>query len=154
MIKKLLTILLVFPIMCFAQAQYVSAVPLTNFNGSTCRVLVADYRPGSFVYYLGNCGLTGLKGTAAYITAWNHSNHIQIIRGNFSSGKAESFTKVTYINIVERTVTTYEESQSIHINKRNYQLDDILADAKQSGVKIDSSNMAYINFANYIDVLE
>jgi hypothetical protein len=61
---------------------------------------------------------------------------------------------VTYINIVERTVTTYEESQSIHINKRNYQLDDILADAKQSGVKIDSSNMAYINFANYIDVLE
>ncbi len=154
MIKKLLTILLVFPIMCFAQAQYVSAVPLTNFNGSPCRVLVADYRPGSTVYYLGNCGLTGLKGTAAYITAWNHSNHIQIIRGNFSSGKAESFTKVTYINIVERTVTTYEESQSIHINKRNYQLDDILADAKQSGVKIDSSNMAYINFANYIDVLE
>ena len=154
MIKKLLAFLLVFPVLCFAQAQYVSAVPLTNFNGSTCRVLVSDYRPGSSVMYLGNCGLMGLKGTAAYITAWNHSNHIQVVRGNFSSGKAESFTKVTYINIIERTVTTYEESQSIHINKRSYQLDDILADAKQSGVRIDSSTMAYITFANYIDVLE
>jgi hypothetical protein len=151
--KKLLFALLLLPTICFAQAQYVSAVPLNN-NGSACTVSVADYRPGSNVFYLGNCGWTGLKGTAAYITAWNHSNHIRIVRGNFSSGKAESFSKVTYINFVDRTVETYEESQSVKINTKNYDLDGILADAKQSGVRIGSGNMAYITFANYIDVFE
>jgi hypothetical protein len=151
--KKLLFALLLLPTLCFAQAQYVSAVPLNN-HGSTCKVSVSDYRPGSTVFYLGDCGWTGLKGTAAYITAWNHSNHVQIVRGNFSSGKAESFSKVTYINFVDRTVATYEESQSIKINTKSYDLDGILADAKQSGVRMNGGNMAYITFANYIDVFE
>ena len=152
--KKLLFIFLMLPVLCFAQAQYVSALPLDNPNNSTCRVLVPEYRPGSSVFYLGNCGWAGLNGTAAYIAAWNHSNHVRIVRGNFSSGKAESFSKVTYINFVNRKVLTYEESQSIRVNTKSYDLDGILADARQAGVKMGNSSMAYIAFANYVDVFE
>jgi hypothetical protein len=155
MIKNILLIfaLLLSPL-CFAQAQYVAADPIDKPGGSTCKVLVTEYRPGSGVMYFGDCGWTGLKGIAAYVHGWNQSNHIRVVRGNFSGGKAESFTKVTYINKIERTIMTYEENSYSKLNMKLYQLDDVITDATQAGMKIDHTIMTYVKLANYIDVFE
>ena len=153
--KKIFVVFaLILPVICFAGELAVSIAPVDNPNGSKCKVVLMDYKPGSAAVYLGNCGWTGLKGEGAYVQAWNHSNHIKIVRGQFSSGRVESFAKVTYINRVTNTVETYEESTYLSRRRGAYYLDDLLADAKQSGLGLDNSISAYIKFANYIDLKE
>jgi hypothetical protein len=132
----------------------VSAAPLDNPRGSRCKVVLTDYKPGSAAMYVGSCGWTGLNGTAAYVQGWNHSNHIKVVRGQFISGRVESFAKVTYINKVANVVQTYEESSYMTRNVNTYQLGDLLADAHQTGLNFDNTVSAYIKLANYIDIRE
>ena len=152
--SKYFLFLLLLPTICFAQSQYISAYPMDNPEGKTCKVLVNDYKPGSTVVYVGDCGMMGLKGVAAYIQAWNHANHIRIVRGQFNSGKAISDTKVTYINRVRGTITTFDEGAYYKSTAKLYKLDDVITDAVQSGIKLDGSVVAYVRLANYIDVFE
>jgi hypothetical protein len=142
----------VLPSVCFGDEATVSAVSMQNRGN--CNVTVPYYRPGSSVMYMGDCGWTGLKGTAAYIQSWNHSNHIRIVRGEFSSGRIQSFAKVTYINAVTRSVETYEQNSYATQNFNTHALDDVLADAKQSGVRFSKNATDYITLANYIDTKE
>ena len=121
-----------------AQEMAVNAMPLNNSIGSTCKVVLSDYRAGSVVTYTGKCGWYGLSGVSGYIQAWNHSNHIKIVRGVFNSGKAVSWTKVTYINKVSRTIETYEEDEWLTNNRKTHNFDDREADARQAGL--------YLNF--------
>jgi hypothetical protein len=155
--KKLLLVfaLLLLPqTICLADEMAVSAAPLDNPSGSRCKVILSDYRSGSAAQYVGNCGWTGLNGTGAYVQGWNHSNHIKVVRGQFVSGRVESFAKVTYINKVKNIVQTYEENSYMSRNFTTYQLGDILADAHQSGLNFDNTVSAYIKLANYIDIRE
>jgi hypothetical protein len=151
-------ILLVFALLLsplsFAQEMAVSAAPLDNPTGSRCKVILSEYKAGSAAQYLGSCGWTGLNGTGAYVQGWNHSNHIKVVRGQFVSGRVESFAKVTYINKVNNVVQTYEESSYMTRNITSYQLGDLLADAHQAGLNFDSTVSAYIKLANYIDIRE
>jgi hypothetical protein len=151
-------ILLVFALLlsplCHADEMAVSAAPLDNPSGSRCKVVLTEYKPGSAAMYYGSCGWTGLKGTAVYVQGWNHSNHIKVVRGQFESGKIESFAKVTYINKVTNVVETYEESSYMKQSKNVYHLGDLLADAHQSGLHFDNTVSAYIKLANYIDIRE
>jgi hypothetical protein len=151
-------ILLVFALLLsplsFAQEMAVSAAPLDNPTGSRCKVILSEYKAGSAAQYLGSCGWTGLNGTGAYVQGWNHSNHIKVVRGQFVSGRVESFAKVTYINKVNNVVQTYEESSYMTRNITIYQLGDLLADAHQVGLNFDSTVSAYIKLANYIDIRE
>jgi len=152
--KILVFAILLSPLACFSQSQYVNAHPIDNPNGEACKVLVAEYHAGAKVSYLGQCGWKGLKNTAAYISKWNHSNHIQIVRGNFSSGEADPPTKVTYINVIRRTITTYEETYPVKRNMRRYRLDDVVSEAKQASIQIDDGDIGYIKLANYVDIFE
>jgi hypothetical protein len=152
--NKFLIFALILPSICFADEMAVSAGFMDNPSGSRCKVVLSDYRPNSAAVYLGNCGWTGLKGIGAYVQAWNHSNHVKIVRGQFSSGRVEGYAKVTYINRLTNTVETYEESSYTIRNSNSYSLDGVLADARQSGLQFDSSVSAYIKFANYIDLRE
>jgi hypothetical protein len=142
------------PTLCFAQAQYVAAGQMGNPQGSTCKVLVSEYRPGSGVEYLGTCGWYGLKGIAAYVQGWNHSNHIRVVRGEFSSGKPLATTKVMYINMISKKVSTYYENEYQKTQIKVYNLDDIVTDAIQAGVLLNGDIISYVSLANYIDVLE
>jgi hypothetical protein len=151
--KKLLFVFLMLPALCFAEPQYIAAAPMGN-SGADCRVLVSDYRPGSYVEYLGGCGWQGLKGTAAYVQAWNHSNHTRVVRGVFSSGKPIATTKVMYINGVSKKIVTYNENDYQRLNVKVYNLDDVLTDAVKAGVNINDDTMSYIRLANYIDIFE
>jgi len=152
--KKLLVLLALMPSLCFAAGEFISAVPVDQPNGSTCKVYVSEYHVGSGVMYLGECGWYGLKGTAAYVQGWNYANHIRIVRGNFKYGQAMAYSKVTYINKIAKTIQTYEEFSNSKENFKQYNLDDILADVAQARMPLDNSIMAYIKFANYIDTLE
>jgi hypothetical protein len=155
--KKLLLIfalVLLIPSVCFGNGTAVAASEIDNPKGNKCRVVLTEYRPNSGVMYVGNCGWTGLKGIGAYVQGWNHSNHIKIVRGHFESGTVQSYAKVTYINKLEGTVQTYEESMFITKNSRQYYLADLLADANQSGLYFDNTVFAYIKFANYVDMRE
>jgi hypothetical protein len=155
MIKNILLIFaLVLPVLCFADEAAISATPLDSYGGNRCKVFVPQYRAGSAVMYTGSCGWTGLSGTAAYVQTWNHGNHIRIVRGQFASGQIQSFAKITYINMVKKTVETYEQNSYTTQNFNEHHLDDILADAKQSGLRFDNTAMAYIKLANYIDMRE
>jgi len=132
-----------------------NAMPLDNPTGSTCAVTLSDYYAGSVVMYTGQCGWGGLKGVAAYIQAWNHSNHIKIVRGVFNNSKAASWSKVTYINKVARTIETYEEDYWMTRNRKSYNYDNMETDARQAGLQLDFNKAsAYLKFANYIDVHE
>lgn len=150
--KLLLALTVALPSICFADEMLVSAVSMQN--NSTCNITVPQYKPGSSVMYLGDCGWMGLKGTAAYVQAWNHSNHIRIVRGEFSSGKIQSFAKVTYINMVTRSIETYEQNSYSTQNQNNHNLDEVLTDAKQAGVRFYKKPTDYITLANYIDTKE
>jgi len=155
--KKLLLIfalVLLIPSVCLGNGISVSASEIDNPSGSRCRVVLTDYRPNSGVMYVGNCGWTGLKGIGAYVQAWNHSNHIKVVRGHFESGTVQSFAKVTYINRLEGIVQTYEESMFITKNLRQYELADLISDANQSGLHFNNTVFAYIKFANYVDIRE
>jgi hypothetical protein len=152
MSKLLLTLAIVLPSICFADQVVVSAVSMQD--QSTCNVTVPQYKPGSSVMYLGNCGWTGLKGTGAYVQAWNHSNHIKIVRGEFYSGKIQSFAKITYINMVTRSIETYEQNTYSTQNLNTHDLDNVLTDAKQAGVRFYKKPTDYITLANYIDTKE
>ena len=152
--KKILFTLLLVPAICFAQSQYVAALAMDDERAPTCKVLVSDYHAGAGVMYLGDCGWTGLKGIAAYVQGWNHSNHIRIVRGQFSSGKPEGGTKVTYINRIKGTITTFEEDGFYKSGTKVYKLDNVITDAVQSGVKLDGAIISYVRLANYIDVFE
>jgi hypothetical protein len=88
------------------------------------------------------------------VQGWNHSNHIKVVRGQFVSGRIETFAKVTYINKVNNVVQTYEESSYMTRNIASYQLGDLLADAHQVGLNFDNTVSAYIKLANYIDIRE
>jgi len=155
MIKNILLIFaLVLPVLCFADEAAISATPLDSYGGNRCKVFVPQYRAGSAVMYTGSCGLTGLSGTGAYVQTWNHGNHIRIVRGQFASGQIQSFAKITYINMVKKTVETYEQNSYTTQNFNEHYLDDILADARQSGLRFDNTAMAYIKLANYIDMRE
>jgi hypothetical protein len=155
MIKNILLVFaLLLPPLCFAQEVAVSAAPLDNPSGSRCKVVLTDYKAGSAAQYLGSCGWTGLNGTGAYVQGWNHSNHIKVVRGQFVSGRIETFAKVTYINKVNNVVQTYEESSYMTRNITSYQLGDLLADAHQVGLNFDNTVSAYIKLANYIDIRE
>jgi hypothetical protein len=138
-----------------AQEMVINAMPLGDPRGSTCKVVLAEYRPGSVVMYSGKCGWHGLSGVAGYIQSWNHSNHIKIVRGAFDSGRAVSWTKVTYINKVNKTIETYEEDEWITNNRKIHKYDDVEADARQAGLGLNFNKSASLfAFANYIDVLE
>jgi hypothetical protein len=152
--KKFLLLLALLPSLCIAKGEFVNAVPMDNSDGKTCKVFVSDYKQGSDVRYLGNCTWFGLSGTAAYVQNWNFSNHIKIVRANFQYGQIKSYAKVTYINRVNKTIYTYDEFLGYTDNVKNYNLDDILADASQAGLAMDNNIMAYIKFANYIDTME
>ena len=152
--KKLIAVLMLAPALCFAESRYIAAQPMDQPNGSTCKVLVADYRPGSGVMYLGTCGWTGLKGVASYTQGWNAGNHIKVVRGEFDSGKPLSVTKVMYLNKVNKTIHTYEQSEYGTGMSKKYNLDDVLTDAKQAGLRLDNSIMAYTKLANYLDIFE
>lgn len=152
--KKLLLLLALIPSWCFAAGEFVIASPMDKPNGSDCRVYVSQYHVGSNVLYLGNCGWYGLKGVAAYVQAWNHSNHVRIVRSVFNYGQPTTYSKVTYINKLNDTVQTYEEYGSRIENIKQYNLNDMLVDSLQAGLKIDYSTMDYIKFANYIDTME
>ena len=144
----------ILPALCIAEPAYIGATPMDEPNGRPCRVYISDYRPGSGAMYLGTCGWTGLKGIASYTIGWNHGNHIRVVRGQFDYGKPVSATKVTYFNKVQGTITTYTQSEFSRSNVRNYNLDDVLTDAQQAGIRINSSIMAYTTIANYLDVFE
>jgi hypothetical protein len=150
-------ILLVFALLlstaAYADGAFVMASPIDNPNGKECKVFVPDYHAGSGVMYLGNCGWFGLNGIAAYVQGWNYANHIKIVRGSFEYGQVKSYSKVTYINKVNKTIQTYEQSYRMP-EVRQYNLDEILTDAVQAGLPIDNSIMSYVKFANYIDTLE
>lgn len=152
--RLLFALVLLIPSVCFGNGTSVSASEIDNPKGNKCRVVLTEYRPNSGVMYVGNCGWAGLKGIGAYVQGWNHSNHIKIVRGHFESGTVQSFAKVTYINKLEGTVQTYEESMFIIKNSRQYDLADLLADANQSGLHFDNTVFAYIKFANYVDMRE
>jgi hypothetical protein len=140
--------------LCVAQSAYINAVPMDQRGGTPCKVFVSDLRPGSEAMYLGTCGWMGLKGIASYTIGWNHGNHIRVVRGQFDSGKPVFSTKVTYFNKVEGTITTYIQSDYGRSSFKKYQLDDVLVDAKQVGLRLDDSIMAYTKIANYLDVFE
>lgn len=150
--KLLLALAVVLPSICFGDEATVSAVSMQDRG--TCNVTVPQYRPGSSVLYMGECGWTGLKGTAAYIQHWNHSNHIRIVRGQFSSGKIQSFAKITYINMITRSIETYEQNSYTTQNVNTHELDGVLTDAKQAGVRFSKNATDYITLANYIDTKE
>lgn len=152
--KLLLVFALLLPALSFADEMAISAAPLDNVGGSRCKVILSDYRAGSAAQYVGKCGWTGLTGTGAYVQGWNHSNHIKVVRGQFVSGRVESFAKVTYINKVTNVVETFEESNYMTRNSNVYHLGDILADAHQAGLHFDNTVSAYIKLANYIDMRE
>ena len=152
--KKILAAFLLLPTLCFAEARYIAATQMDQPNGSTCKVLVDEYHAGSGVMYLGECGWTGLKGIASYTQGWNYGNHIRVVRGEFSSGKPISVTKVMYLNKVNKTIHTYEQGEYSKSGIKRYNLDDVLADANQAGLRLDNSIMAYTKLANYLDVFE
>lgn len=138
-----------------AQEMAINAMPLDNPTGSTCKVVMSEYRAGSVVMYTGKCGWNGLYGIAGYIQAWNHSNHIKIVRGMFNNGKANSWTKVTYINKVSKTIETYEEDEWLTNNRKTHNFDDMEADARQAGLVLNFNKASSLfKFANYIDVRE
>ena len=152
--KKLLLFLALIPSWCFAVGEFVIAAPINKTNGSNCKVYVSDYHVGSDVMYLGDCGWYGLKGIAAYVQGWNHSNHVRIVRSVFNYGQPTTYAKVTYINKIKDTIQTYEQYGSRIENIKQYNLNDMLTDSLQAGLKIDYSTMDYITFANYIDTFE
>jgi hypothetical protein len=155
MIKKILLIFaLVLPVTCLADEMAVAAMPIDGYSGNRCKVFIPQYRAGSSVMYTGSCGWAGLSGTGAYVQTWNHGNHIRIVRGQFASGQIQSFAKITYINMVKKTVETYEQNSYTTQNFNEHHLDDILADARQSGLRLGNTPMAYIKLANYIDMRE
>lgn len=138
-----------------AQSMAVNAMPLDDPRGSTCKVVMSEYRAGSVVMYTGKCGWYGLSGVAGYIQAWNHSNHIKVVRGVFENGRAVSWTKVTYINKVKRTVETYEEDEWITENRKTHNFDDMETDARQAGLYLNFNKAeSLFKFANYVDVHE
>jgi hypothetical protein len=138
-----------------AQEMAINAMPLDNPTGSTCKLVMAEYRAGSVVMYTGKCGWNGLYGIAGYVQAWNHSNHIKIVRGMFNNGKAVSWTKVTYINKVNRTIETYEEDEWITNNRKTHNFDDRETDARQAGLYLNFNKAeSLFKFANYIDIHE
>ena len=140
-----------------AQEMSVNAMPLDNPTGSTCKVVMSEYRAGSVVMYTGNCGWSGLHGIAGYIQAWNHSNHIKIVRGLFRNSKAVSWAKVTYINKIDKTIETYEEDEEPWMtkNRKTHNFDDMEADARQAGLVLNFNKASSLfKFANYIDVRE
>ena len=138
-----------------AQEMAVNAMPLDDPRGSTCKLVMAEYRAGSVVMYTGKCGWNGLYGIAGYIQAWNHSNHIKIVRGMFNNGRAVSWTKVTYINKVSRTIETYEEDEWITNNRKTHNFDDRETDARQAGLHLNFNKAeSLFKFANYIDIHE
>jgi len=105
--KKLLVLFALLPTLCMGMGIFVNADEMDNLNGSKCKVYVSQYHSGSGIMYLGNCGWYGLKGPAAYVLAWNDSNHVLIVRGDFKYAQAKAYTKVTYINIIKNTIQTY-----------------------------------------------
>ena len=154
-------LILCLTLMCLeAQAQEMrvrNAMPLDNPTGSTCEVVLSEYYAGSVVMYAGSCGWYGLKGVGGYIQAWNHSNHIKIVRGVFDSGRAVSWAKVTYINRVKNTIETYEEDEEPWMtkNRKTHKLDDIETDARQAGLALNFNRASsLLKLANYVDVLE
>jgi hypothetical protein len=152
--KKLLVLFALLPTLCMGMGIFVNADEMDNLSGSKCKVHVSQYHSGSGIMYLGNCGWYGLKGPAAYVQAWNHSNHVMIVRGDFKYAQAQAHTKVTYINKVKNTIETYEEFGGYKENVKTYNFHDILADAVQAGFQIDSKVITYVKFANYIDTME
>lgn len=154
-------LILCLTLMCLeAQAQEMrvkNAMPLDYPTGPSCAVVLSEYYAGSVVMYTGNCGWQGLKGVGGYIQAWNHSNHIKIVRGLFDSGRAVSWAKVTYINRVKNSVETYEEDEEPWMtkNRKSYMLDEIETDARQAGLVLNFNRASsLIRLANYLDVLE
>ena len=140
-----------------AQEMAVNAMPLDNPTGSTCKVVISEYRAGSVVMFTGNCGWYGLKGVGGYIQGWNHTNHIKIVRGVFENGRVVSWAKVTYINKVNRTIETYEEDEEPWMtkNRRTHSFDDMETDARQAGLVLNFNKASSLfKFANYIDVRE
>jgi len=138
-----------------AQSVAINAMPLDDPRGSTCKLVMPEYRAGSVVMYAGKCGWYGLSGVAGYIQAWNHSNHIKVVRGVFENGRAVSWTKVTYINKVKRTVETYEEDEWITENRKTHNFDDMETDARQAGLYLNFNKAeSLFKFANYVDVHE
>jgi len=152
--KKLIALLALMPSLCFAVGEFINAAPMDEPNGSSCKVYVSEYHSGSGVMYLGSCGWYGLKGTAAYVQGWNYANHIRVVRGVFDQGRTITYSKVTYINKVAKTIQTYEEFGTRKENIKRYDLDDKLTDAAQAGLSLDNNIMAYIKFANYLDTFE
>ncbi len=152
--KKILAVCLLAPTLCFANGQYVEAYSITNPSSSLCKVLVGNYHAGSSVGYVGDCGWFGLTGIGGYVQTWNHSNHVRVVRGVFSSGEVKPKPKVTHINNADGTITTYEQGKYMRFNVKTYQLDDVLTDAKQAGLNLGNDSMAYIKLANYVDVFE
>jgi hypothetical protein len=142
-----------FPLIANAQTSFVASEIDNPTN--KCQVIVADYRVGSDINYLGNCSWSSLKGIGAYVEKWNHGNHVRVVRGNFKKGQSTDWSKVTYFNLLKKTVVSSEENSWLTRNRTVYQIDDVIADMVRSKVDIDLSKVStYLVIANFIDLYE
>jgi hypothetical protein len=73
----------------------------------------------------------------------------------FENGRALSWTKVTYINKVKKTIETYEEDEWLTENRKTHNFDYMETDARQAGLYLNFNKAeSLFKFANYIDIHE